>query len=151
MIVSPGGAGSNLTESSGPASMDAVSATRPEDTHSVVSREPYEGAAGNSTNYTLWQDVDVDSPARDSVDSSARVAAASVAVRERHAQGSRCTEVVTAFAMAAAVALCALLGTAFGDSSDSGLAGAAIALVVGAVCGAVIGLCYRWHDSSSPI
>jgi lysylphosphatidylglycerol synthetase-like protein (DUF2156 family) len=103
------------------------------------------------TQYRLWQDVDIDGEVSASDEPSARMAAASVDMREHHTQNGRWTEVVTLFAMATAVALCALVGIIFGSSSDSGLAGAAVALIVGAVCGAVIGLCYRWHDRSSPI
>ena len=106
-----------------------------------------------STSQPTWHvDVDVDARTSTSAQPPAGVAAASVDVRAPPpAQTCRWTEVATAFAMATAVALCALLGTLFGDSSDSGLAGAAVALIVGAVCGGVIGLCYRWHDRSSPV
>ena len=69
----------------------------------------------------------------------------------RIGQDNRCTQAVTALAMLVAVALCTLLGTLFADSSDSGLAGAAVGLIGGGVCGALIGLCYRWHDASSPV
>ena len=69
----------------------------------------------------------------------------------RIGQDDRCTQAVTALAMLIAVALCTLLGTLFADSSDSGLAGAAVGLIGGGVCGALIGLCYRWHDASSPV
>ena len=117
----------------------------------MASREAHKCSDVDTTQYRLWQDVDVDGQVSASGESSARMAAASVGMREQHTQNGRWTEPVTAFAMVAAVALCAMLGIVFGESSDSGLAGAAVALIVGAVCGAAIGLCYRWHDRSSPI
>lgn len=117
-----------------------------------TAREPHNGGRADTTPYRLWQDVDVDAPASASAELPGRTAAASVGGSwEQHTRSGRWTEVATAFAMATAVALCALLGIVYGDSSDSGLAGAAVALIVGAVCGVVIGLCYRWHDESSPI
>lgn len=105
--------------------------------------------AGDSAGWHV--DVDVDARTRANQSPSDGMTTASVREPQQYAQGGRCTDVVTVFAMGAAVALCALLGTLFGDSSDSGLAGAAVALVVGVVCGTVIGLCYRWHGSSSPV
>jgi hypothetical protein len=154
----PGVAGSGVhgadTRSDAPAASSSsrvVAATLSEDPRAMASRETHERGDVDTAQYRLWQDVDVDGQASASGEPSARTAAASVGMREQHTQNGRWTEAVTAFAMATAVALCALLGIVFGDSSDSGLAGAAVALIVGAVCGAVIGLCYRWHDRSSPI
>ena len=128
-----------------------ASISRPEEPRVVARREPHDHGGVDITQYRLWQDVDIDGEVSASDEPSARMAAASVDMREHHTQNGRWTEVVTLFAMATAVALCALVGIIFGSSSDSGLAGAAVALIVGAVCGAVIGLCYRWHDRSSPI
>lgn len=129
--------------------------TRPvisEAPRTLASREPQHGGGADTTAYRLWQDVDVDAVSSASAELPGRTAAASVGGSwEQRTRSGRWTDVVAAFAMAAAVALCALLGIVFGDSSDSGLAGAAVALIVGALCGAVIGLCYRWHDESSPI
>lgn len=126
--------------------------TRSEAPRTLASREPQHGGGADTTAYRLWQDVDVDAVSSASAELPGRTAAASVGGSwEQRTRSGRWTDVVAAFAMAAAVALCALLGIVFGDSSDSGLAGAAVALIVGALCGAVIGLCYRWHDESSPI